>query len=191
MGLCSVLDVGDVVFLTPVDQPIVTHLPVEMHGDDGFGVGRSCRFKPGEVNAPVVGFDVYKDGCRPRQRHARRRGNVGHGRDEHLVAWSNVKQTQGCPQRNGTALTGRALDGVAVGGKLTTERLALRALHPVQRIKGGKSGFPHFFVPRRSSHRNAFHASACLFSSLSVRFHRLPHRAFEDPCRCSAFHGVA
>ena len=65
VGLCSVFDVGDVVFLAPVDQVVVTHLSVEMHGDDGLGVGCSCRFKPGEVNAPVVGFDVNKDGVAP------------------------------------------------------------------------------------------------------------------------------
>ena len=140
MGLCGVFDVGDVVFLAPVDQSVVTHLPVEVDGNDGFGVGRSCRLKSGEVNAPVVRFHVDEDGRSAGQRHAGRRGNVGHGRDKHFVAWTDVQQTQGCPQSHGTALARRALNGVAVGRKFPSERFALRSFDPVQGIQRSHGG---------------------------------------------------
>ena len=176
--------------LTPVDQSVVAHLTVEVNGDNRLGVGRPRRFKTGEVNAPVVGLNIHENGCCSRQRDAGRRGNVGHRGDEHLVARPNVEQAERCPKRDRTALAWRALNGVAVDRKFSTERLALRSFDPVQRIQRREGRCSHLIVPRRSCHRNAFHASACFSSSLSVRFHRPPHRAFEDPFRCSAIHGV-
>ena len=78
VGLCSVLDVGDVVLLAPVDQSVVAHLTVEMNGDDRLGLRRPCRFKTGEVDAPVVGFHIHKDGRRTCQGNAGCCRNVGH-----------------------------------------------------------------------------------------------------------------
>ena len=78
MSLCCVFNVGDVVLLAPVDQPIVAHLTVEMDGDNRLCVGCARRFKTDKVDAPVVRFDINKHGRRSRQRHAGRRCDVGH-----------------------------------------------------------------------------------------------------------------
>ena len=60
----------------------------------------------------------------------------------------------------------------------------------MKRIEGVQSRLAHLVVPRWLGHRNAFHAPAWLFSSLSVRFLHPLHRAFEDPLLCWLSHGT-
>ena len=62
VGLRCIFDVSDAVVVAPFDQVVVAHLSKEVDGDDRFGVGRSCSFKRSEVNAPIIGLNVDKDG---------------------------------------------------------------------------------------------------------------------------------
>ena len=65
MGLSGVLDVGNAVLVAPIDQRIIAHLAEEMNGNDGFCARCSCRFERDHVNAPVVRFNINKNGCCP------------------------------------------------------------------------------------------------------------------------------
>ena len=62
VGLRCIFDVSDAVVFAPFDQVVVAHLSKEVDGDDRFGFGRSCSFKRCEVNAPIIGLNVDKDG---------------------------------------------------------------------------------------------------------------------------------
>ena len=63
VGLRRIFDVSDAMVVAPFDQSVVAHLPKEMNSNDRFGVGRSCGLKRSEVNAPIIGLHVHKDGC--------------------------------------------------------------------------------------------------------------------------------
>ena len=135
MSLCSILNVSDVVLVAPFNKTVVAHLTKKMDGDDGFGSRCACGFKRSEVNAPMGRLHVNKNRVGSHQGDAGCRGNVGQGGDQHLVTRANAQKAKRAPKSDGTALTRRALNGVAIRRKLLAERFALWPFHPVQGVQ--------------------------------------------------------
>ena len=64
----------------------IRHLAIQMHGDNGFGVGRDSRLDPGGIEIVRLGINVNKDrfGAQPAHRPGRRKKGVW--RSNHLIA---------------------------------------------------------------------------------------------------------
>ena len=86
-GAVGISDDGDVVALCDrVDRVHVAGGPKEMGGHDGLGALGDCGLKGLWIEHVGAEPDVRKDRLGPGQRHHRGDGEVGHRRDNHLVA---------------------------------------------------------------------------------------------------------
>ena len=145
MGLGRVFDYPQVVAASNLDDRVhVGRLPVKVHRDDGPGPGCNGRFDPGAVKVE----------CSPVRFHSYRRctgvgyrqpgGDVGVGRDNHLVAGTDIHGPQDQVQRFQTVSDTDALLRVAVVGELSFKGIHLAAEYEPARLHHPVVGLVQF-----------------------------------------------
>ncbi len=162
MGLTGILNDDQPVLLGDGHNRVhITGIAEEMHGEDGLGARRDCRFDATRVNiiAPLVDVDKYRSSAGKDRRIGR--GDEGKGGGDDLITRTDAVGQDSGVQCRGTRGRGHGVLDATDGSKSLLEGLDSLALGKLSGIDHLQNGL--FFFLAQHGGRYGNH---CLFLTL-------------------------
>ena len=126
MSLAGVFDHHQPVLVGKLSDGIhVGGVPVQMHGNNGFGAARDGSLDRLYVQRVRVWIDVHQYRCGPGMRYAERGGDEAVGRSDDLVARANVESPQRQLEGRCAGVHTDRIGRVTESGKLLLEQVHL------------------------------------------------------------------